>query len=217
MLGGFAFLGGRPRLTADLERLIHDLEEVRFQHGVRVRINSVLYRDNSESIRELVELAHRHGFPISVGFVVPHFDIEASRDICFTHDDRELLETMVEYLVDRKQRGYRIIDTRQYFLNVFRFLDRERFWECNYGRRIGWLNVTPSGRVRSCTKKMDELDERFLDLTPAKIKDLRRRFKTATEECNVDCYSNCAYNGYYFFRNWRKVAWNYVRGNYRSA
>jgi MoaA/NifB/PqqE/SkfB family radical SAM enzyme len=199
------------------DRLIRDLEEARLNHGVRVRINSVFYRDNSESIRALVELAHRHGFPISVGFVVPHFDRAEGRKICFTNDDRDLLAEMVAFLVDRKQRGYRIIDTRQYFLNVFRFLDRERFWECNYGRRIGWLNVTPSGRIRSCTKKMDELDERFLDLTPAKIKQLRRRFRADTVTCNVDCYSNCAYNGYFFFRNMPAAILRYAAGHPRRA
>jgi len=199
------------------DRLIRDLEAMRLEYGVRVRINSVLYRDNSDSIRELVELAHRHGFPISVGFIVPHLDEETSREICFSHDDRELLEGMVDYLVERKRHGYRIIDTRQYFLNVFRFLDGERFWECNYGRRIGWLNVTPSGRIRSCTKKMDELDERFLDLTPAKIKRLRRRFRAATEECNVDCYSNCAYNGYFFYRNMPSAILRYVAGHPRRV
>jgi MoaA/NifB/PqqE/SkfB family radical SAM enzyme len=199
------------------DRLVRDLETARDVHGIRVRINSVFYRDNSESIRTLVELAHRHGFPISVGFVVPHFDQEASREICFSRDDRELLATMVDYLVDRKQCGYRIIDTRQYFLNVFRFLDRDRFWECNYGRRIGWLNVTPSGRIRSCTKKMDELEERFLDLTPAKVKQLRRRFRAGTEECNVDCYSNCAYNGYYFYRNMPAAMLRYIAAHPRRT
>lgn len=199
------------------DRLIRDLEAARDDHGIRVRINSVFYRDNSESIRELVELAHRHGFPISVGFIVPHLDQEASREICFSHDDRELLEGMVDYLVDRKRRGYRIIDTRQYFLNVFRFLDGERFWECNYGRRIGWLNVTPSGRIRSCTKKMDELVERFLDLTPAKIKRLRRQFRGVIGKCNVDCYSNCAYNGYFFYRNMPSAILRYVAGHPRRV
>jgi len=57
---------------------------------------------------------------------------------------------------------------------------------------------------------MDELDEPFLDLTPAKIKQLRRRFRTGIEECNVDCYSNCAYNGYYFCRNMPAAILRYV-------
>jgi MoaA/NifB/PqqE/SkfB family radical SAM enzyme len=199
------------------QTLIEGLEAMQREHGTRVRINSVFYRDNSDSIKGLVELAHRHGFPISVGFVVPHFNQGDGDDISFSLDDRGLLEDMVGYLIDRKDRGYRIIDTRHYFRNVFRFLDRERFWECNYGRRIGWLNVTPSGRIRSCTKKMDEMDVRFLDLTPAKIKALRREFRAATDRCNVDCYSNCAYNGYYFFRNMPSAVLRYAAGHHRRV
>ena len=186
--------------------------EARHRHGIRVRINSVLFKDNSAEIRELVEVAHRHGLPISVGFVVPHFGPENVPDFCFTMDDRPLLEEMIAFLVERKDRGYRIIDTRDYFRNVYRYLNRERFWECNYQRRFGWLNVTPSGYVRSCTKKMDELDVPFLELTPRRIKELRRGFARDIEACNVDCYSNCAYDGYYFFRNMPAAIGRYLSG-----
>lgn len=88
---------------------------------------------------------------------------------------------------------------------------------CNYGKRFGWLNVTPSGRIRSCTKKMDELPVRFTDLTPARIRALRQRYREAVRSCNLDCYSNCAYNGYYFFRNLPAAVLRYVAGHAHRA
>jgi len=203
-------------VTAKSALFRHDrlamLAEARQRHGIRVRINSVLFKDNSEEIKELVEVAHRHGLAISVGFVVPHFGPENAPDFCFTSADRTLLDETIAFLVERKDRGYRIVDTRDYFRNVHRFLDRERFWECNYQRRFGWLNVTPSGRVRSCTKKMDELDVGFLELTSGQIRELRRGFARDIQHCNVDCYSNCAYDGYYFFRNMPAAVARYLSG-----
>jgi len=198
---GALFRADRLRLLADARKL-----------GIRVRINSVLFKDNSEEIRELVEITNRYRIPISVGFVVPHLDRDNPPDFCFTASDRDLLDPMIAFLEDRKARGYRIIDTRDYFRNVHRFLDGERFWECNYQRRFGWLNVTPSGHIRSCTKKMDELPVHFLDLTPTTIRALRRQFAEGIATCNVDCYSNCAYNGYYFFRNMPASIWRYLTG-----
>ena len=202
------------------------LLEAKKDHKMAVRVNSVLYKDNTEQVRELVEYTHEHGLPISIGFVVPHLDGTAAsenpetkqgEDIYFSLEDKALLDDIIQFLVAKKTSGYQIIDTREYFKNIYQYLRGEDFWNCNYERRYGWLNVTPSGKIRSCTKKMDELDISFLDLTPSKIKELRKDFARRIAECNVTCYSNCAYNGYYFFRNLPLVALKYLTGFSRAT
>jgi MoaA/NifB/PqqE/SkfB family radical SAM enzyme len=188
----------------------------RKKHGMNVRVNAVLYKDNTREVRELIEYTHDHGIPISIGFIVPHLDEDTSQEINFTLDDHKLLDDITAHIIERKTSGYKIIDTRQYFRNIHRYLRGEKFWDCNYQKRFGWLNVTPAGRIRSCTKKMDELDDRFLDLTPKRVAELRKLFQEKIEECNVTCYSNCAYNGYYFFRNLPLIAFKYVTGLSRN-
>jgi len=182
--------------------ILRELLAARNQYGMRVRVNAVFWKDNSREVKDLVEFTHLHGIPLSIGFVVPEPGSASTGGggIRFTADDRELLDAFTGYIIDRKRKGYRIIDPTSYFRNVHRFLRREKFWDCNYQRQFGWLNVTPAGRIRSCTKMMDELDDHFLDLTPERIRELRRGFAKKIEQCNTQCYSNCAYNGYYLFR-----------------
>ena len=136
-------------------------------------------------------------------------------DVYFGAEDRELLDDIIAHIIDKKSRGYQIIDTRDYFRNFPRFLRGEQFWECNYQRRFGWINVTPNGRIRSCTKKMDELEDRFVDLTPRRVRELRSEFRAKIRECNVHCYSNCAYNAYHFFHHLPTVLLRYALGHYR--
>lgn len=194
------------------------LLDARKNHGMNVRVNAVLYNDNTREVKELIEYTHRHGISISIGFIVPHLEGDAPQedDISFSLEDRELLDEITQHIIDRKTSGYKIIDTRQYFRNIYRYLRGEKFWDCNYQKRFGWLNVTPGGRIRSCTKKMDELDDRFLDLTPKRVAELRKLFREKIRECNTTCYSNCAYNGYYFFRNLPLIAIKYVTGLSRN-
>ncbi len=92
-------------------------------------------------------------------------------------------------------------DDIQYFENIFRFLNREHFWECNYPTRYGWINVSPNGKIRSCTKKMDELDFNFIDLNHNSYSKLREIFGSNVEKCNINCYSNCAYDSYFYTHN----------------
>jgi len=198
--------------------VLRHLLAARRDHGMQIRVNSVLYKDNTREIKRLVEFCHENAVPISVGFIVPHIDGTPSpeNDIYFSLDDREILDDIIGYLVARKTSGYRIIDTRDYFRSVYRFLRGEKFWDCNYQWRFGWINVAPSGRIRSCTKKMDELEDRFLDLTPKRVKELRGIFRGIIATCNRTCYSNCAYNGYYFFRNMPLIVFRYITGRNRN-
>ena len=196
------------------ERRLRKLLEVQRQYGMKVRVNAVLYKDNSQDIFDLVEFTHLHDVPISIGFVVPEFEEARAEtpEIYFTGEDAEFLADFSDKIIRLKKRGYKIIDTRQYFRGVQSYLRGERFWKCNYQRRFGWINVTPRGNIRSCTKKMDELDIDFMDLDPDRIRGLRRKFSEDIDTCNVTCYSNCAFNSAHYARNLHVVAWKYVSG-----
>lgn len=183
--------------------LMEALKEARREHHLHARINSVVFKDNFHEIRTLIDFAERWDVQLSLGFVVPHIDPAhpAATDICFTPADEPRLREIVDEILARKRAGASIIDPDEYFRNVFRFLRRERFWDCNYPTRHGWINVTPTGRIRSCTKKMDELDIGFLELDAARLGELRALLKEKVAGCNLDCYSNCAYDSYFYTHN----------------
>lgn len=193
--------------------LIEKLKQARERFGMHFRMNAVMYKDNFEDIQELMDFAHSNQIQLSLGYIVPpppQFSEYAS-DIYFGLDDTGRLNEMVRYILEKKREGYPIIDPDAYFQNIFRFLNRERFWECNYPTRYGWINVTPSGKIRSCTKKMDELDIDFLSLDVPGILSLRSDLKEKVRECNVDCYSNCAYDSYFYMQHKREMAKKIVK------
>lgn len=180
--------------------LIENLRLAKSKYRMHFRFNSVIYKNNFEDLKNLIELSNANNVQISLGFVVPPIDDRQLQDenIYFTKSDQKLLLEIVEYIIKKKKQGYPIIDPYSYFENIFRFLNREIFWDCNYPTRYGWINVTPNGKIRSCTKKMDELDIRFQELNIKKLKTLREILRDKVEKCNIDCYSNCAYDSFYY-------------------
>lgn len=180
--------------------LINVLKHAKKKYRMHFRINSVIFNNNYDDVKELIEFSRLHNVQISLGFIVPptNGSEKNSQDIYFTQQDTDLLKEIVGYILQKKRSGYPIIDPDAYFENIFRFMNREKFWDCNYPTRYGWINVTPSGKIRSCTKKMDELDYNFLDLNRENLKEIRHILKSKVDECNIDCYSNCAYDSYFY-------------------
>jgi len=183
--------------------LMGALKEARKENHMHTRINSVIYKNNFEEILTLIEFAKKWDIQISLGFIVPPLKPEyrSEKDIYFSVNDEPLLTEIVSGILEKKKAGYPIVDPESYFENIFRFVRREKFWDCNYPTRYGWINVSPSGHIRSCTKKMDKLDFHFLDLGPTSLSKLRSILKEKVETCNIDCYSNCAYDSYFYTHN----------------
>jgi MoaA/NifB/PqqE/SkfB family radical SAM enzyme len=183
--------------------LMEALKEAREKHHMHTRINSVIYKNNFDEIRTLMEFSKKWDIQLSLGFIVPPLDPaqRSATDIYFSKEDEPLLRAIVDGILQKKRAGYPVIDPDAYFENIFKFIRREKFWDCNYPTRYGWINVTPSGRIRSCTKKMDELDFRFLDLDLEKLARVRAILKEKVKTCNINCYSNCAYDSYFYTHN----------------
>jgi MoaA/NifB/PqqE/SkfB family radical SAM enzyme len=183
--------------------LMDSLKEARKKHHMHTRINSVIYKNNYEEILALIEFCKKWDIQISLGFIVPPLNPEhrAEDDIYFSITDEAVLNEIVSGILEKKKAGYAIVDPDSYFENIFRFIRREKFWDCNYPTRYGWINVTPTGHIRSCTKKMDKLDIHFLDLEPNNLNELRGLLKEKVKSCNIDCYSNCAYDSYFYTHN----------------
>jgi MoaA/NifB/PqqE/SkfB family radical SAM enzyme len=181
--------------------IVAALKAAEKKYGMKVRMNSVICNNNFEDVKRLLELSRESNISISLGFVVSELDHEGSLDFYFTENDRELLQEIVDYILAKKKEGYKIIDPNSYFKDVFKFINHEKFWDCNYPSKYGWINVTPSGNLRSCTKKMDETSIAYTDLTSEKIKEYKESLKAGVKQCNSYCYSNCAYDSAFYKNN----------------
>jgi len=184
----------------DNEQLITCLQRANRKWGIKVRVNSVIHKSNFDDLKKLIGILYENQIPLTLGFVVPPLGYKSRKEsnIFFSSEDEELLRNIVSYILAKKRCGYKIIDPDSYFLNVFRFLKKEIFWNCNYPTRFGWINIAPSGKIRSCTKKMEDIDLNFVDINVQKIKELKHIFKEGVSKCNRECYSNCAYDSWYF-------------------
>jgi len=181
--------------------VVEALKSAEKTYDVKLRMNAVIYNNNFEDLKLLMELSNRIKIPISLGFIVPDIKDAGSKEIYFAEEDAGLLEEIVDYILKKKKEKYPIIDPDPYFTNILRFLKHENFWKCNYPTRYGWINVTSNGAIRSCTKKMDEIGIDFLSLTPERIETLRKTLKASVKDCNPYCYSNCAYDSAYYKKN----------------
>lgn len=183
------------------KNVLKDLKKIRKKYHTHIRINSVIYNNNFEQTKELIEFSKLNNIKISLGFIVPPIEYKQYGSQYFTKENAPLLGELVSHIIAKKRERYPIIDPEAYFLNIFRFLDKEKFWDCNYPTKYGWINVSPRGKIRSCTKKMDEMDIDFLSLNSEKIAEMRVALSRKVSECNQSCYSNCAYDSYYFRHN----------------
>lgn len=181
------------------------------QHGTKVRMNGVISKNNFEDIKLLLELSNENQIPVSLGFIVPKVDAEEKNPHYFTADDATQLTEIVDYILAKKRNGYPIIDPNSYFQNIFKFIAGEAFWVCNYPSKYGWINVTSNGKIRSCTKKMDETELDFITLTSETLRHYKKELRAAVELCNRYCYSNCAYYSAYYRKNKATFIANYFK------
>jgi len=181
--------------------IVKALKTAEKTYGMKIRMNGVIFNNNFEDIKLLLELSKESEIPLSLGFIVPDLKSDRNKKSYFSEEDTELLGEIVDYILQRKKEKYPVIDPDSYFTNVFKFIKNEYFWECNYPTKYGWVNVVSDGTLRGCTKKMDDSDMTFLSLTPEKIKHYKESLQEPVKECNPFCYSNCAYDSAYYRDN----------------
>ena len=182
----------------DLPYLVDSLHYAKNNTSIIIRVNSVLTKNNFEGTRKLIEVMHNAQIPLSLGFAIPHPGSNNENDIFFSIKDKPVLDEIIKTVINKKRNGYNIIEPESYFVNVYKYLKKEKFWECNYPGRFGWINITPDGRIRTCTKMMKDLDMNFEELDREMLKKLRKILKQETSHCNINCYSNCAYTSWYY-------------------
>ncbi len=169
--------------------LLDAIREVQLHRGLRVRMNSVLCKNNWLEIQQLIDISQKYDIPISLGYAMHENETDFDPNIHFGMDDKSQILAITSYLNQARQRGVKIIDPQAYFIGYHRFLKRDSFWLCNYATRRGWINIDPHGYVRDCTKKMNRIPVFFPHLEYSEIPSIRATLAAGVATCNQDCYS----------------------------
>jgi len=187
--------------------LAHRLKLFRKKYKTHVRLNVVITKPNIKDIEKLLDFAHELNYPLSLGFVVPPFFKKGGfegNNLLFAKSDFQILRKTVKMILDKKRQGYNIIDPDSYFKGIFDFINGTNDWDCSYGKeRYAGVTIAPDGRLRSCGKLMDYLDYKFLELTPKKIKEVRKDLGKKIKWCNPLCYSNCCFSERFFLTGFK--------------
>lgn len=194
-----------------IEENLEYLKVAKEKYGLSIRVNAVITKNNFNEIKMVVEYVNKIRIPISLGYVMPPINYQKKEgDIYFSERDKKIIDEIIMFVRTKKKEGYQIIDPIEYFENIYRYLKGEEFWKCNYPSSFGWINVISDCKIRSCTKKMDKLNYSYLDLNSSKVKELKQTFLEMTNNCNKYCYSNCAYDSYYYKSNKMKLLKKFI-------
>lgn len=190
---------------------ITNLLQLRALYKTKIRVNTVLYKNNFYQIKKMIERLHSYQIPISIGLVLSNHTTNTDNTHCFSNEDKKELVQISEAIVNMKRNGYKIIDPDDYFTNIPKYLNKEKFWQCNYPTKFGWINIIHNGKIRSCTKKMNEEQINFHDLNKQTLTKLRMQYQEKVKSCNHLCYSNCAYDSWYFRKHKLKFFLNHLK------
>lgn len=162
--------------------------------------NAVLTRDNYEDIYELVEISNRERIPISIGIITPPPNKEdkwggRGLELQDRHDS-SLLKKIIERLKDYKDKKYPIIEPRKYFEDIKKFLNGEFAWDCSLAK-ARTIQVSPASEIYWCSKLNLVSPYKAGSLSRTQLNVFKKELIGIIKECNQNCYSNCAYNGYY--------------------
>lgn len=181
--------------------LVESIAQTLHDSPMRIRVNSVICKDNWTFIKNLIQLAGEINLPISLGFAMYRSPDEFDPRIHFGADDGESISDICAFIKSAKQSGVKIIDPMEYFESYQKFLRGEVFWRCNYATPKGWINIDPYGDIRGCTKKFNRINYNFPAIQRTDIPHLRAELAASVVACNRSCYSNCAFDGAYFAKH----------------
>lgn len=179
---------------------IIDLLKYAQSRGMIVSWNTVLMRDNSEDVYELIEISNKERIPISIGIITP----PPNREDKWDGDDLELedyrdnvlLKKIIGRLKYYKDNRYPIIEPQRYFEDIEKYLDGEFTWDCSLAKERT-VQVSPKSEIYWCSKLNLVSPYKANSLNEAQLNLFKKELFGIIKECNQNCYSNCAYNGYY--------------------
>lgn len=181
-----------PKSLEENPHLLEILEYARHKKNILVSCNAVLTKKNTLDVIELAEVLSGLGIPLSIGFAETANDNLAFR----LPRDKELLRSATVNIKLAKQRGLLIAEPDEYFSGFESHLENGNGWHCSRAK-LKSLAVDPQGNFLVCTRLDELISQRGLE-NKAQIEVLKDRLSGIINQCNKECYANCAFVSSYY-------------------
>lgn len=184
--------------------------------------NVTWYKGNLHEGREVIEyLCEKDNVGISVRPAVYPFPLagvfEKTKNLLLNHEDVAQIEKLVAWVIEKKKRGYLILNPYSYLEDFPKFVLGNNKWECDACRDI--LSVDVDGKVLQCSYSLQEMPEPFKnislqtrDLTFQRLEECRTATQYNLVYCNKGCYSPAYYCTAYYRTHLFKLLKLYLKG-----
>lgn len=167
--------------------------------GITVSVNSVVNNDNYTEILKLANICDSNKIPLSLGIIVdPPNKIDSwdGNNFLISESDSKYC-TFLNTILNMKKNGTVIIEPITYFKDYKKFLNGQLTWDCKIAKR-STIQVSPSGEIYLCSKLNELTTLKASELSKKEYSCFKNDLSKRIEKCNKDCYSNCAYNSFYY-------------------
>lgn len=185
-----------PRANGVLEALMEEKKR-----GLTVVLNCVVTKKNIDQVAKMVEFCHRKRMMMLTIFAQDPFPLEPGKnpsgikDTFLTKEDKKKVEKLLNFLTERKKKGYWLGEPLAYYQAVRDWLDGRVDWNCDGGKYS--LAIDTDGKVAICgylpyTKyDLMELEKSFFkNLEPTRDRYLPR--------CTKICLPLCMFGSAYY-------------------
>lgn len=175
------------------------LKYAKRQYKTIISINSVACDQNIEDVKKLTNLANKERVPQSIGILVkqpnqlrgfPAGNLSAGIG----------LSPLLKWIIKVKEMGFQILDPTDYFKDYQEFLSGQKRWDCSVAKKRS-VQVAANGKIYWCWKLNAISPYNFTHLNKGSWERYQKELDKVIQNCNIKCYSNCAYSSYYYHKN----------------
>lgn len=195
-----------PKTTEILKALLKEKKRT----GLNVILNCVISKKNLKNVPQILEFCHRNKLVMAAIFVQDpnpsqeEKDISILEEILFSPTEKEEVIEIIDYLIAKKRKGYRLVEPIAYFESVKKWVKGELDWECEGGRSS--LAVDTDGRIGLCTY-LPYLDIDIRELKDHHFHTFEEYRKAHRKLCTNKCIPSCMFCTMYYRQHpWELVA-----------
>lgn len=167
------------------------------KHKIQVTCNFVLTEYNIDQLYKIVDLLRFNNIPLSIGFFVPSPSTSGSYISSNLISKIDEYKKVINFIFDKKNQGYGIIEPLEYFKQFLNFIEGKYTWDCNLAKK-NTIQISSNGEVYWCSKLNYLSGINFDEISSKTYNDYKLRLSKIISKCNAKCFSNCAYNSFYY-------------------
>ncbi len=176
-------------------KLFDYLLYARDRHNIIVSCNFVITEHNIDQVDKILELTKYLHIPTSLGFYVP--PPEKKQDSYFSNKElSDNFQNLILKIIDKKKNGYPILESSEYFKKFKSFLENTFNWDCNIAKKYT-IQINSDGDIYWCSKLRKISPYNYKNIS-SNFNNFKMELSKKIKSCNSSCYSNCAFNSFYY-------------------